>query len=553
MSPATPARVAAGRTRLVRPLAVLTTLTLLVGLAAGPSSATPGDLTVVVNSDGSATYTSHVGTGLTVNRSATEGGTVVDSFAVGAGASVSRPLAAGTKCWVALDGSTAVDDGCVVPAIAPDATGTYYRLATPTRALDTRSGGGAKMAHRTKKVVQLGGLYGIPAGGVSAVVVNLTATQTTAAGFFTLYPNTANPPTASSLNFPAKWTGANLVTVPLSTDGKATIYNYGGSAHAILDVMGWYAKDDTVRTAKGMGAQFQATLSGDPERLYDSREDEAGAYVSGDVFEWTDEWDTSADAASIQAYALNITAVGATREGVLTAWSGESQNPPNTSSVNYQPGVVAPNMTVVPAGRLSSLETGFAIANTSSGSVHLVVDQVGFYVKSNDGGFRFRPLGQPTRILDTRTGTGLSGPFGKGTRRLNATSVSTQDSYYVVGNTTGVAPTLNTYLTIWSGESARPTASNLNLSPKRIRAASTFAPLRLDDATGRLTFDIYNNAGSMHVLFDAAGTLELTPPTLDSAPTTARTTGTQREVAPATTSVAERFDATPVRSTFSRH
>ncbi len=47
-----------------------------------------------------------------------------------------------------------------------------------------------------------------------------------------------------------------MVTVPLGADGRISIYNYGGAAHAIVDVLGWYAKDDTVRAAKGMGAQF---------------------------------------------------------------------------------------------------------------------------------------------------------------------------------------------------------------------------------------------------------------------------------------------------------
>ena len=44
--------------------------------------------------------------------------------------------------------------------------------------------------------------------------------------------------------------------------------------HILVDVMGWYAKDDSVRTApidKGMGSQFLSP--GDPERMYDSIQD----------------------------------------------------------------------------------------------------------------------------------------------------------------------------------------------------------------------------------------------------------------------------------------
>ena len=49
-----------------------------------------------------------------------------------------------------------------------------------------------------------------------------------------------------------------MATVPVGADGKINLYNYGGNAHAVIDVLGWYAKDDTVRAAKGMGAQFLA-------------------------------------------------------------------------------------------------------------------------------------------------------------------------------------------------------------------------------------------------------------------------------------------------------
>ena len=47
-----------------------------------------------------------------------------------------------------------------------------------------------------------------------------------------------------------------MVTVPVGVNGRINLYNKGGAAHAVIDVQGWYAEDDTVRAAKGMGAQF---------------------------------------------------------------------------------------------------------------------------------------------------------------------------------------------------------------------------------------------------------------------------------------------------------
>ena len=117
--------------------------------------------------------------------------------------------------------------------------------------------------------------YTMPAiGGISAVVVNLTAVATSAKGFFTLYPNGTTLPTASTINFPAGWTGANMATVPVGADGAIKVFNSGGPADILVDVLGWYAKDDTVRAAYGMGAQFlPATDSGDPLRIYNSLKD----------------------------------------------------------------------------------------------------------------------------------------------------------------------------------------------------------------------------------------------------------------------------------------
>ena len=60
------------------------------------------------------------------------------------------------------------------------------------------------------------------------MVLNLTAVATAAPGYFTLYPSGVARPTASSINFPKGWTGANMVTVPVGADGKVALYNSAG-------------------------------------------------------------------------------------------------------------------------------------------------------------------------------------------------------------------------------------------------------------------------------------------------------------------------------------
>ena len=277
-------------------------------------------------------------------------------------------------------------------------------------------------------------------------------------------------PTASSINFPKGWTGANMVTVPVGADGKVALYNYGGAAHAVIDVLGWYWSD----TEQPLGSQLFPI--GDPERVYDSRLGD-GPLRNGDVLDLSDlVLGAPADTADIAEIVVNITAVGATKPGVLTAWSGVGPRP-KASTVNYEPKVTAPNMAVVTAGHGAS-GVGLRIANTTSGSVHVVVDLVGIQFADSPYGLRFTPRATPTRILDTRVPTGLAGPFGPAqTRTVNASKVSGLDTWAIVANTTGIKPTKQTYLTTWSGEpgSQRPDASLLNVNPGVVRSASTYA------------------------------------------------------------------------------
>ncbi|MGL5908651.1 MAG: hypothetical protein ACRCZP_01535 [Phycicoccus sp.] len=409
------------------------------------------------------------------------------------------PTAAGaTHATVALTGIGAVD-----------ATGTYYRLGSPTRFLDTRTSGSRQpVGSGASTTVQIGGRSGIPTSGVSAVVLNLTAVSTTANGYFTMWPSGTTRPTVSSINFPRGWTGANLVTVPVGSSGAVSLFNAGGSAHALVDVLGWYAKDDSVRASKGLGTQLQALA---PTRIFDSRDtsqEGSGVFYNGDYIEFQDDYGAAFNPL-VRAYAMNITAVSATQPGYVTAWSGAGTRP-STSAVNYEAGVAAPNMAVVPTSFWPDGSVRLRLDNFGAGSVHLIADLVGVYTQDEASGLRFRPLPSPAprRILDTRTGTGLSGAFGPGaTRTLDASSIVGADSAMIVGNVTGISPTSGTYLTIWDGESARPTVSNINVSTGRVRAASVFAPL-----SGPGGFDIFNASGSMNVLLDVAGTFENYPP-----------------------------------------
>ena len=158
------------------------------------------------------------------------------------------------------------------------AQGTYEPV-TATRLLDTRSGNGAPKglvgAGREVSVL-IAGRGGVPSG-LSAVVLNLTAVTPSTATYLTAYPSGTTRPTTSNLNVAANTNRANLVTLPVGSDGRVRIFNSAGTTHILADVVGYYQGLATPATT-GRQSQY---INFDPFRWYDSRDGD-GAFAPGE-------------------------------------------------------------------------------------------------------------------------------------------------------------------------------------------------------------------------------------------------------------------------------
>ena len=122
--------------------------------------------------------------------------------------------------------------------------GAGFGSPTPARVLDTRHtislGAGETIA------LALLDRGGIPTSGVDAVVLNLTTTGTRGNGYLTTWPAGEAKPNASSLNFSAGQTVANLVIAKISPQGSISIWNSNDAVHmlptdVLVDVVGWFA------------------------------------------------------------------------------------------------------------------------------------------------------------------------------------------------------------------------------------------------------------------------------------------------------------------------
>lgn len=120
-----------------------------------------------------------------------------------------------------------------------------FHAVTPDRILDTRphaqigySGG---MPDGSPVAVQIAGAGGLPAKGISAVVVNITATETTGPNYVVAYPSGTDRPATSNLNLEfVGETRANGAVVPVGADGRINLVTKVPT-HLIVDVLGYFA------------------------------------------------------------------------------------------------------------------------------------------------------------------------------------------------------------------------------------------------------------------------------------------------------------------------
>jgi hypothetical protein len=130
-----------------------------------------------------------------------------------------------------------------------------------------RTRGSVKTAPNSSTQLQVTGRGGVPASGVAAVALNITATQAERAGFVQAIPTGGSTATASSSNLNVSAAGqtiANLVIVPVGSNGQITLYT-SMATHLLADVAGYYTDASAGSSTAGL---FQAV---EPHRELDTR------------------------------------------------------------------------------------------------------------------------------------------------------------------------------------------------------------------------------------------------------------------------------------------
>jgi uncharacterized protein YvpB len=370
-----------------------------------------------------------------------------------------------------------------------------YRPLVPTRILDTRFGTGGvttPLGPGATLDFQVTGAGGVPASGVSSVVLNVAVTNTTSGSFLTVYPTGTPLPTAANLNWIAGQTVPNLVTVPVGSGGKITLYNGFGSADLVIDVEGWYGPSSTA-TRDGL---YNA-LS--PARLLDTRfgtgtGGRSAPLGQGQSLTLQATGRGGVPASGVSAVVMNVTATDPTSNSYLTVFPAGG-SVPLASNLNFVAGETVSNRVVVPVGSggAVSIFNGF-------GQVNVVVDVGGWFTDATTtvGGSRFVGLA-PQRILDTRLGG--FGPFPPGgTGTITLTDPATMGITAVVMNATVTNTTAWSNLIVWPDNAGRPLASDLNYADHR--TVPNLVVVRLGAAGG---VNLYNASGFANLILDLNG------------------------------------------------
>jgi hypothetical protein len=147
-----------------------------------------------------------------------------------------------------------------MPTAVADAAGIggdFVPLATPFRALNTTSG--AKKGPESTTNVKVTGVGGVPAAGVSAVLVDVSTQAPSAATWLALWETGKTRPGLVNLWVAAGSPGlSNTATVPVSDTGQISVWNQEGSVHIVVDIQGYFT-ETTGGTGKGGFVPVQQT------------------------------------------------------------------------------------------------------------------------------------------------------------------------------------------------------------------------------------------------------------------------------------------------------
>lgn len=384
----------------------------------------------------------------------------------------------------------------VVPSTAHAATGSgvgphqVVTKASPLAALKSQSAF-QKNTVKSRASVAVNGLTASLAATIEgAETFDFDATQSAdTASTITSYSidfgdgTAVQTNTAGTFTHKYGWAGSYTATVTV-TDGAGTTATATVSAVTPGSDYTPYGPYRILDTRSGTGAAEHTVAANGTLKLKI-----AGAGVAGKLIP-----------AGVTAVAMNVTVTNPTQPGFITAYP-DGAPAPTASNVNFAKGETIPNLVVVQVGPDGTVD----LKNSSKGSVNLVADVVGYYSQTKAS--QYVSI-KPSRLLDTRHGTGTGGVVkqvpANGSITVKVAGVGAipkSGVTAIAANITVTKPQTIGFVTAYPSGENLPNASNVNYA-----GGQTVPNMSTTPVGGNGDIVVHNSSkGAVDVIIDVSG------------------------------------------------
>jgi hypothetical protein len=291
---------------------------------------------------------------------------------------------------------------------------------SPRRICDTRSGNPSKLTGPATQCnssavwtkagpghmldLSVTDYFGVPKEGVTAVALEVTATDARSPGYLTAYPNGQVAPLAPTVSYAAGQTVSNLALLQVGAGGQVSVYS-SEMVGVVVDLAGYFTSRDQGGAGLYNGLRSPVQVCA-PSASVASGGDRSGCDAGGrpniEVGPGRPSTVTvtgygGIPAGKVSAVLLGLTAVDPGLSGFVTAEAGDVASPRDVTDLSYTAGQTVANRAIVP------VDADGQVTVTANTPVTLAVEVLGFYTAKGDhSGSEFTPVITPIRICDTR-------------------------------------------------------------------------------------------------------------------------------------------------------
>lgn len=384
-------------------------------------------------------------------------------------------------------------DRPVAHADAASRGGDFVPFTTPRTIYDTRSG--AKLAAGATASFNAVNVGGVPATGVSALMVRVVASGPTAATWLTVYPYGTTRPGVSSVNVAATEQLSNASIVRPGANGQLTVYNAYGNTHVIIEVQGYF----TTSTGSANGGLVPVTQ----RRALDTTR--TGGIIPAGASRTVDLAPAGIPAGASAAFVSLTVPPDPTVPGYFVA-APTGVAATTIGVINYENGVYSGNGAVLPL----TTDARVTFTNKGTKAAHLVVDVMAYFSKTATTGAGLRPvtarLYSGTLAAQGVADIQVGGTNGLPTRGIAGAMLSMQAGGAAAGA-----------LNAWSTDAAQPGVSHVQHPANVHRRASVIVK---PGADGKVRIKNLSNASAL-VYIDLEGWFsepQTVVPTLQNTP-----------------------------------